>query len=266
MSASETAKSSKITSHSYSHLRKYPLVADTSAFVERFSTVKVIESYTNTLVTRLVGLLSNVSIAVSILNYLDQTTDAALSYVDKTFPSITSVSYESISKTLESYYNGWASQSVKRVRTTFSNATAVVRSRVSSVVKILNDYYEAVIDRLLPLEKQAEAKAQEVSDAAQSELARSRKLLSSTYERAQPYVSQVSSLPTYVTEVYSDEKASASTPVALAKTSRRLSNEAYTSAIKPTYDARIKPTVDRLIGSRTESPVDKVVEAVNGSL
>ncbi|KAG7837637.1 hypothetical protein KL942_004525 [Ogataea angusta] len=269
MSSTDTAKHSKITTNTYSHVFKYPLVAEASALVERSSTVRVVESYAHSLVSRALSVLSSVSILVSLLNAIDQTTDATLSYLDRTFPFLTTVSTETISKSLNGYYDRWARGVVKNARTTFANTTSSVRSRLSAVVKTFNDYYESAVDRLLPLKSQAEAKGQEVTDIAQSELTRSRKLLRSTYERALPYVHQVSGLPQYVTEVYNSEKASSSAPAAIAKTSRRLSNEAYVNAIKPTYDATLKPAVDRIIGnqsSHTNGIVETVTEPLNGSL
>ncbi|KAG7693378.1 hypothetical protein KL930_004018 [Ogataea haglerorum] len=269
MSSSETAKNSKITTNTYSHVFKYPLVAEVSALAEKSSTVRVVESYAHSLLSRVLSVLSSVSILVLLLNAIDQTTDATLSYLDRTFPFLTTISTETISKALNGYYDRWVRGAVKNTRATFANTASSVRSRLSAVVKRFNDYYESALDRLLPLKNQAEAKGQEVTDIAQSELTRSRKLLRSTYERALPYVHQVSGLPQYVTEVYNSEKSSSSAPAAIAKTSRRLSNEAYVNAIKPTYDATLKPTVDRIIGSQslhTNGAVDTVAEPLNGSL
>ncbi|KAG7795628.1 hypothetical protein KL929_003979 [Ogataea haglerorum] len=269
MSSSETAKNSKITTNTYSHVFKYPLVAEVSALAEKSSTVRVVESYAHSLLSRVLSVLSSVSILVLLLNAIDQTTDATLSYLDRTFPFLTTISTETISKALNGYYDRWVRGAVKNTRATFANTASSVRSRLSAVVKRFNDYYESALDRLLPLKNQAEAKGQEVTDIAQSELTRSRKLIRSTYERALPYVHQVSGLPQYVTEVYNSEKSSSSAPAAIAKTSRRLSNEAYVNAIKPTYDATLKATVDRIIGSQslhTNGAVDTVAEPLNGSL
>ncbi|KAH3665157.1 hypothetical protein OGATHE_003972 [Ogataea polymorpha] len=269
MSSSETSKPRKITTNTYSHVFKYPLVAEASALAEKSSTVRVVESYAHSLLSRALSVLSSVSILVLLLNAIDQTTDATLSYLDSAFPFLTTISTESVSKTFNDYYDRWARDVVKNARATFANTTSSVRSRLSAVVKVFNDYYESAVDRLLPLKNQAEAKGQEVNDIAQSELTRSRKLLRSTYERALPYVHQVSGLPQYVTEVYNSEKASSSAPAAIAKTSRRLSNEAYVNAIRPTYDATLKPTVDRIIGnhsSQANGIVDAVTEPLNGSM
>ncbi|KAG7895479.1 hypothetical protein KL936_000187 [Ogataea polymorpha] len=269
MSSSETSKPRKITTNTYSHVFKYPLVAEASALAEKSSTVRVVESYAHSLLSRALSVLSSVSILVSLLNAIDQTTDATLSYLDSAFPFLTTISTESVSKTFNDYYDRWARDVVKNARASFANTTSSVRLRLSAVVKVFNDYYESAVDRLLPLKNQAEAKGQEVNDIAQSELTRSRKLLRSTYERALPYVHQVSGLPQYVTEVYNSEKASSSAPAAIAKTSRRLSNEAYVNAIKPTYDATLKPTVDRIIGnhsSQANGIVDTVTEPLNGSM
>ncbi|ODV85901.1 hypothetical protein CANARDRAFT_27974 [[Candida] arabinofermentans NRRL YB-2248] len=242
----------KLTTSAYTHIKAYPIISDSSAFLHKFQLYSLLKSYIDQLLTIVVSFITNFPLVVSILNRLDKTADTGLDRVDKTFPTLTSVSVDDVKKDITTYYDSSTAKIIKTVKTTRDSTVTELKTRLEPITNV-SDHYQKVLTSYLDTTK---TKADEYTEPYKEKVTK-------LYESLQPLVNQVTSYPSHINELYTSEKTSgSSTPIAIAKTSRRLSNEAFENTIKPAYLNTLKPTVDKFIGNAKVS-ANGVVDIVD---
>ncbi|VEU20579.1 DEKNAAC101452 [Brettanomyces naardenensis] len=221
----------------FTHFKSYPLVADFSGFLSSFPFASLVAGYISLAINTILTYSSTVPFFTQAFNNVDSFADSILSQFDKLVPSATTFSTADIT----SFVKGYLTSLDSYVHGYLSTAYHYVEGIVDPIVKRSNDLYESVLDFVLPVKKEVDSTVAEQKDAAADQIHRAVDLAKGTYQRAEPYVRQVTSIPSYVTSVYQDEKSQGSnTQQAIAKTTSRLSGEAY---------GTLKPRIDRFVAS-----------------
>lgn len=236
------------------HFLSYPAVKEfVSLFIYFEWTKLTIDTISNGLLSALI-FLSRYEFLVSYSNYFDSTFDNWLNSFDNMFPFFQKISFGSILNFLRDYYNSL----ILSIKNRFSSLSKSLQPRVNSIIKscdpilkVSNDYYEYVLNLILPDSTKTTAQAKIDKVAETTEYDRMLDLLSQTYSRIHLTASNVSKLPSHVSTTYHNElKETKSTTQAVSKTTRKLSNDAYNS---------IKPTIEKVVGL-TSSTTDKITE------
>lgn len=216
------------------HLMAYNLISEPTGYMESFPVVNWTVSRLQALIGQIMVLLAAIKPIASIWNRFDALLLALMVRFDNTFPLVANFSFVGT-------YNAIIAQ-VNKAISSLQAWGAQLGSYVSVVVKAVNDYYQHMIDLVLPYETALE---QEFTNEYQRGVA----LLVETYRRIAGVATRVSSLPTHVSNVYSTEsKDTKSTTQAVTKTTQKLSMEAYD---------HIKPSLDKFVGLK-DKPIDSI--------
>lgn len=223
----------------YQHLTNYPAVKETTSFLSQWRVFNIVFETLKTYIHSVIDYISSFDALSSYWTHLDLLLDGWLSSFDRSFPNVAKFSYTST-------YNSV----VKRVNKRVGQVSETVESSLKifdPVFKYTNDYYEYVLNLVLPSESKLNLNSE------YSEYQRGWALLNETYSRVHNAASNVSKIPTHVTETYKNEaKDTKSTTEAVTNTTKKLSNDAYQS---------IKPTFDRVIGLNSASnPLEDLTE------
>jgi hypothetical protein len=250
----ESVSENKLELKTSKHFLSYPSVKEFVNLVTYFEWTKIIvNTISNALLSSLI-FLSKYEIIVSYWNYFDSTFDYWLNSFDNRFPIFKKFSFNSILNFLKDYYNSLISS----IKNRYSSLSKSLQPRVNSIIKscdpvlkVSNDYYEYVLNLILPDSTKITAESKIDKVAETTEYDRMLDLLSQTYSRIHLTASNVSKLPSHVSTTYHNElKETKSTTQAVSKTTRKLSNDAYNS---------IKPTIEKVVGL-TSSTTDKITE------
>lgn len=256
-------KKQKLNLKAYHHVASYPVLEETADYAVSFSFVKLLADQASSTLHQLLAYLSSFELVVSYWNYIDATLEGWLSSLDGRIPILKSASFQSAYKGVQDYYNSIIA-SISAKLSSLSKSVQPAADRVikffDPVLKVTNDYYEYVLNLILPYSKQLEADLKEAPETVRTQYQRTLSLFGETYHRLSSTASNVSKIPSHVTTTYKNElKESTSTTQAVSKTTRKLSNDAYQT---------IKPTLDRVVGvgnNAATSTIDKV-EPVVGEL
>lgn len=223
----------------YTHLRSYPVVDEVVTFATDWDTVKYIVKLVWSIIKTRLGWLTNYDFFVAYWNYFDTLFDSWLITLDARFPRVKEYSivnsFASVQKSLN--------QRLVSINESVSPTVNRILASFDPVLKITNNYYENVLDTVLPVSDKAEAETAAAAAAeTKTEYQRMIALFVETYNRIYLTTSSVTKIPAHVSNTYQNErkKENNTTFQAVSKTTRKLSNEAYQS---------IKPTLDRVVGS-----------------
>lgn len=239
----------------YSHITSYPIIKETADYAVSWSMIKLLAQQLVSSIQTVLSYLSNFELFVKYWNLLDVTIDGWLVFLDDKLPIIKSISFSSIYQSIKTYYDNL----IIAVRSKFDDLLKACHAPIHSfmkfidpVLKVANDYYEYILNLVLPYSKQVESEAHNVTENVKSEYERLLSLGLETYSRIHSTASNVSKLSTHVTNTYKNElKESNSTTQAVSNTTRKLSSDAYQS---------IKPTLDRVVGATTSAVSSNIVE------
>lgn len=210
--------------NSLSHVRQYPLISDLIGYLMSFTVLATLIQHVGGWLTIVLEELSQSSALVDVINTIDGYIMKVLLYLDKVFPSITTISVSDLQQSVN--------LSAYRIIEFFKAYRGAVYSKtqhyINPIVKKVNDFYEASLNGVIPSSRQ---KGQNISAESASEndqLSRSYSLLKETYARLRPYIQNVTAIPGHVGDVYKLQRVDAKTvPEAISKASGVISSEVY---------------------------------------
>ncbi|GME79273.1 unnamed protein product [Ambrosiozyma monospora] len=265
---------SKLNFVSWNHIKNYPIVSESISRASSLPFAPKVKSYVEPYTVAAVSYVTSVSLLVNVINTGDKFFDAGLNKIDERYPSIKTVNYEVANQFATEKYNTTVENVNKKINDSLKDeksTASTIKKRLEPVLKIVNDVFEKALNFFFPVSKPAAPGVEgEVTTPATAQsadqLGRLVNLTKDATKRAAPLVSTVSTLPAHYKGIYDEEKTKGSTPsVALANTSRKLSQDAYVT-LKPTLDLVNKEVHERLekIGktSTTEKPTEETVEPV----
>lgn len=223
----------------YQHLINYPAVKEITSWLSQWEILKFALTTLNTYIYSVINYISSFEVLASYWTQFDLLLDGWLNSFDRSFPNIAKFSYANTYHSI-----------VKRVNKRLANLNKTLGSILKyfdPVFKYTNDYYEYILNLVLPSDSKLNLNSEYF------EYQRGWALINETYNRIHNAASNVSKIPTHVTETYKNEaKETKSTTEAVTNTTKKLSNDAYQS---------IKPTFDRVIGLNAASnPLEDLSE------
>lgn len=228
-------------SKTYHHINAYKFVAEPMGAVGHFPAVNWTTAQLSSLAHSLMALLAAVPLIVSSWNTVDGYLDSLLGGFDASFPNLAAFSFVAS-------YNSLVAQVSTQWQAVVAHSAelqAQVIGYLNPVLKVTNDYYEYIIDLVLPYETAIETEFA-------NEYQRGVGLVMETYRRITSVATRVSTIPTHVSDVYTNEsKETKSTTEAVTKTTHKLSMEAY---------SQIKPALDRFVGTKENVEIISIEE------
>ncbi|KAG0674527.1 hypothetical protein C6P40_002169 [Pichia californica] len=252
------AKKTQLSLTAVNHVRNYPFYIEIHNLLISITFIKLLFDQISNFASMLLSYISSFELIVFYWNYIDSFLNSLLDNLDSRVPILKTFSFKSLNKSIQNSYTSF----ISNINSRYESISKSLQPRIDSIYKFLdpilkltNDYYEYILNLILPYSQTVSKEIDEGSKTIQNEYQRMLSLFKETYNRIYSTASNVSKIPTHVTNTYKNEsKESTSTSQAVAKTTRKLSNDAYQS---------IKPTLDRVVGVTNSSlnEVSKVSEA-----
>lgn len=230
---------------SYNHFLAYPFIHEIVSLFLSFSLIAWIATHLSQAIEVVAAYLSKVEFVVHYWTIADNAMDTVLGTIDKKYPKVAKFSFLEFISFLKNSYKEYYDSLFKKA-TEFYHATDPTRRQINSklepIFKIANDYYEYLLDIILPYAQELSNDSETTKKEIYNEYHRMLQLWISTYDRLQNISSTIAGLPSHVSDVYAKEFEQANgTTDAVTKATRKLSSEAY-DTIKPTLD-RFVPVV-----------------------
>lgn len=257
----------KLTLKTYKHIFSYPVVKEVTGLFTQYSWISSTVQSVQDFLMSVLAFLSGLGIIVACWNYIDSTLDSSLDFFDKNVPFVANFSFVSLWKTVVNYCNSL----IAAVNARFNAVVKSLQPRIHAIIKsfdpilkVTNDYYEYILNSILPntLLIKVDSKFGKLHES--TEFDRMLHLMNQTFTRINLTASNVSKLPSHVSNTYRNElKETKSTTQAVSKTTRKLSNDAY-NTIKPTIDKVYNYTANTANGAaeKITEPIINVTESV----